>query len=68
MGFVISKNNKYVDYFYKRLVKTNSNYTATEKVIILIVECIRQFQEMIIGEDINIFSDHKNLVYSKTQG
>ena len=32
----------------------------------MIVECLKQFRGIIFGYEINVFSDHKNLVYAAT--
>ena len=38
----------------------------TNKEILAIVECLNQFSVILFGYEINVFSDHKNLVYAKT--
>ena len=30
------------------------------------MECLKQFQGILFGYEINVFSDHKNLVYAST--
>ena len=66
LGFVICQNNKHINFFSRRLIKPHRNYTTTEKEIITIVECLKKFWEIIFGYEINIFSDHKNLVFATT--
>ena len=48
--------------------KTQRNYTTTEKELLAIVECLQQLQGIIFGYEINVSSDHKNLVYATTLG
>ena len=49
-----------------RLINTQRNYITTDKDILAIVECLKQFQGILFVYEINVFSDHKNLVYAAT--
>ena len=49
-----------------RLSKPQYNYTTTEKELLAIVECLKQSRRILYGNEINLFSDHKNLVYAVT--
>ena len=66
LGAVISQNNRPITLLYSKLSKTQRNYTTTEKELLAIVECLKQFRGIIFGYEINVFSDHKNLVYAAT--
>jgi len=66
LGAVISQNNKPIAFFSRRLSKAQLNYTTTEKELLSIVECLKQFRGILFGYPINVFSDHKNLVYAAT--
>ena len=61
---VIIQNNKPVAFFYMKLSKPHRNYTTTKKELLAIVEFLNQFQRIIFGYEIIVFSDHKNLVYT----
>ena len=63
LGAVISQDNKPIAFFSRRLSKAQKNYTTTEKELLSIVECLKQSRGILFGYPINIFSDHKNLVY-----
>ena len=66
LGAFIIQNNKTIDFFSRKLSKPQRNYTTTDKELLVIVECIKQSRGIIFGYEINVFSDHKNLVYAAT--
>ncbi|GFH61806.1 hypothetical protein CTEN210_18281 [Chaetoceros tenuissimus] len=66
LGAVISQNGKPIAFFSRRLSKSQRNYTTTEKELLSIVECLKQFRNILFGYEINVYSDHKNLVYEAT--
>ena len=43
LGAVISHNNKPIAFFSRILSKTHRNYTTTEKELLMIVVCLKQF-------------------------
>ena len=63
---VMIKNNKPIALYSRRLSKPLRNYTKIKKELIVIVECLKQYQGVILGYEINVFSDHNNLVYAAT--
>ena len=66
LGAIIRQYNKPIYFFYRRLNKPQRNYTTTDKELLAIVERLKKFQGIIFGYEINIFSDHKNLVNAAT--
>ena len=66
LGAVISQDNKPIAFFSRRLSKAQRNYTTTEKELLSIVECLKQFKNILFGYEIDVYSDHKNLVYAAT--
>ena len=66
LGDVISQNNKPIELFLIRIGKPQCNYTITKKEILAIVEFLKQFQVILFGYEIKLFSDHKILVYVAT--
>ena len=61
IGAIISHNNKPIALFSRRINKPQQNYTTTEKELLAIVECIKQFRGILFGYEINAFSDNKIL-------
>ena len=45
----ISQNNKPVAFFSRKLSKPQRNYTTTEKYLIVILECLKQFRELFLA-------------------
>ena len=66
LGSFISYNNKPIDFFSRRLIKPQHKYTMTKKELLAIVECLNQFRGILFGYEINVFSNHKNMVYVAT--
>ena len=63
LSSVISQNDKSIDLFSIKLSKPQRNYTTIEKELNLIVECLQQLCGILFGYEINIYLDHKKLVY-----
>ena len=66
LGAVISQNGKPIAFFSRKLNKAQKNYTTTEKELLSIVECIKEFRNILFGYEIIVHSDHKNLVHAAT--
>ena len=65
-GDFISQNNKPIPFFYRNLNKPQSKYTTTDKGLLAIVKCLKQFWGIIFGYEINVLSYHKNLFNAAT--
>ena len=66
LGAVISQNNKPIAFFSRKLSMAQCNYATTEKELLAIIECLKQFCGILFDYPIDVWSDHKNLVYAAT--
>jgi hypothetical protein len=58
---VIAQDNRPTAFFSRKLSKTQQKYSVTEIELLAIVETLKEFKGMLWGQDIKVFTDHKNL-------
>ena len=63
LGAVISQNGKHVAFYSRKLIPAQTRYTTTERELLAIVETLKEFRNILLGQQIKIYTDHKNLTY-----
>ena len=63
IGSVISQDNQPIAFFSRKLNDAQTRYTTTEKELLAIVETLKEFRNILLGQKIKVYTDHKNLTY-----
>ena len=66
LGGVIQQNGKPLVFYSRKLNKAQRNYTIEEKELLGIVETLKEFKGMLLGNQVNVFTDNLNLVHETT--
>ncbi len=58
---MIAQDNRPIAFFSRKLSETQQKYSVTEFELLAIVKTLQEFKGMLLGQDIKVFTDHKNL-------
>ena len=61
LGAVITQDNRPIGYFSRKLNSAQSKYSITELELLSIVETLKEFKGMLLGQKIEVYTDHINL-------
>ena len=61
LGTVISQKGKPIAFYCRKLSDTKQRYTATEREIPSIIQTLKEFRTILLGQKLRIYTDHKNL-------
>ena len=61
LGAVVSQNNKPIAFYSRKLNPAQTRYTTTERELLSIVETLKEFRNILLGQQIVVYTDHQNL-------
>ena len=64
LGGVISQDGKPIAFYSRKLNDAQTRCTTTERELLSIVETLKECRNILLGHEIEVFTDHKNLVYA----
>ena len=54
-------------YYSKKLIETQQTYLKTDQEFLAIVEYLKQYKTLLLGQRIVVWIDNKNLTYENTK-
>ena len=63
LGAVIMQDNKPLAFYSRKMNAAQRRYTTGEQELLSIVETLKEFKNILLGQKITVHTDHQNIVY-----
>ena len=58
---VVRQKGKLINFYIIKLTDAQQRYTVTERKLLSIVETLKEFRTILLGQKLRMYTDHKNL-------
>ena len=65
LGSVIVQDGKPIAFYSRKLNPAQTRYTTTERELLSIVETLKEFRNILLGQQLIVHTDHENLTFKK---
>src|SRR5688500_2586597 len=65
LGACILQNGRLIDFYSRKLNPAQSQYTTTERELLSIVEVLKEVRNILLGQQIRVYTNHENLIQKK---
>jgi hypothetical protein len=65
LGAVIVQEGKPLAFYSRKLKSAQTRYTTVEQELLSIEETLKEFREILLGQQVIVHTDHLNILYGK---
>jgi len=63
LGAVISQKGKPISFYNRKLNPAQTRYITTKRKLLAVVETLKEFKNILLGQQLRVYTDHKKLTY-----